>query len=290
MSNNEVLYVKGMNVSESDGDDDEQDIWDDRKLNDAYDKALRIANAEVAKRIAMSTNTQRKNSGQPDDKKEKIFAKPSLSKGKKKESNTKWKSGMHCRAVYEEDGCEYEAFILTILNEKECVVRFLGYENSEIVPISTLKPTLGKNERTKQIEEALQDKVENPYASTSEPDQMELGTSRDEGTSNPDLTQEERSFSRKQKAKKKKNNQNKYINGFELPELPLPVPNLTMLSNHGSNDMPLPPPPPLGFQSSNRSDSEDQAISSMLLSWYMSGYYTGLYQGLKRARDGRRNP
>lgn len=32
--------------------------WDDRKLNDAYDKALKIANAEVARRVAMSTNTQ----------------------------------------------------------------------------------------------------------------------------------------------------------------------------------------------------------------------------------------
>jgi hypothetical protein len=45
-----------------DSDDDEanEDIWDDRKLNDAYDKALKIANAEVAKRVAMSTNSQKK--------------------------------------------------------------------------------------------------------------------------------------------------------------------------------------------------------------------------------------
>lgn len=75
-----LLYVKGMNLvsklfkhtsefwddcalwwfcclqSESEGDDDDQ--WDDKKLNDAYDKAVRIANVEVAKRVAMSTNTQ----------------------------------------------------------------------------------------------------------------------------------------------------------------------------------------------------------------------------------------
>ncbi|CAG9790795.1 unnamed protein product [Diatraea saccharalis] len=47
--------------SESYDEDVDEDIWDDRKLNDAYDKALRIANAEVAKRVAMSTNTQHKN-------------------------------------------------------------------------------------------------------------------------------------------------------------------------------------------------------------------------------------
>lgn len=86
MSNGELLYVKGMNLvsnnllyfvynlinvflfnfvdlilsfqSETEDENVEEDIWDDRKLNDAYDKALKIANAEVAKRVAMSTNTQ----------------------------------------------------------------------------------------------------------------------------------------------------------------------------------------------------------------------------------------
>ena len=40
---------------QSDTDDDDQ--WDDKKLNTAYDKAVKIANIEVAKRVAMSTNT-----------------------------------------------------------------------------------------------------------------------------------------------------------------------------------------------------------------------------------------
>ncbi|XP_059062114.1 survival motor neuron protein [Achroia grisella] len=288
MSRNEILYVKGMNISESEVDDEEQDIWDDRKLNDAYDKALQIANAEVAKRIALSTNTNRKSNDQPDNKKDKTAPKPSTSKNNKKEPSTKWKSGMHCRALYEEDGLEYEAFILSVLNDKECVVRFLGYENSEIVPINTLKPTLGKTERTKQIEEALSEKAENPYANASpDPEQMEFGSNRDEASSNPEPVEQVRSCNRKQKTKKKKNN--KHINGYELPELPS-LPNLAMLLNSGPNDVPLPPPPPLGFHTSNRTDSEEQAISSMLLSWYMSGYYTGLYQGLKRAREGKRNP
>ncbi|KAM3961659.1 survival motor neuron protein-like [Aphomia sociella] len=287
MSKDEILYVKGMNISDPDSevDDGEEDIWDDRKLTDAYDKALRIANAEVAKRIAMSTNTQRKND-QPDNKKQKAKqarGKQDSSKNKKKESNIKWLAGMPCRACYEEDGCEYEAFVLTILSDNECVVRFLGYENSEIVPIDTLKPSLGKEERARQIEEALNDKSENGCTSP-EPDQMELSNAGDEEI---DPGHTNKSFNKLKNQKKKKNQGNKPMNGFDLPDIPMP--NLSMLTNHGPNDMPLPPPPPLGFHTSNGTDSEDQAISSMLLSWYMSGYYTGLYQGLKRAREEKRN-
>lgn len=48
---------------QSDTDEAEEDIWDDSKLNDAYDKALKIANAEVAKRVAMSTNTTQSKDG-----------------------------------------------------------------------------------------------------------------------------------------------------------------------------------------------------------------------------------
>ena len=37
---------------------------------------------------------------------------------------------------------------------------FTGYENSEIVSISSLKSSLGKTERTHQIEDALADKMD----------------------------------------------------------------------------------------------------------------------------------
>lgn len=37
---------------------------------------------------------------------------------------------MPCRAIYEGDGQEYEAFILRLISDTECVVRFLGlYED-----------------------------------------------------------------------------------------------------------------------------------------------------------------
>ncbi|KAI8434002.1 hypothetical protein MSG28_012153 [Choristoneura fumiferana] len=135
MSTSKILFEKGRRMmSESDLEievDADDDVWDDRKLNDAYDKALKIANHKKPRKEKLS--------------------KPSASKMPKKEE---WKPGMGCRALYEEDGLEYEAFVLRIINEKECVVRFLGYDNCEIVPINTLKESLGKKERQKQIEQA----------------------------------------------------------------------------------------------------------------------------------------
>lgn len=37
-----------------------------------------------------------------------------------------WKEGMLCQTMYFEDGLEYEAVITAILDEMECVVRFVG--------------------------------------------------------------------------------------------------------------------------------------------------------------------
>ncbi|KTG30700.1 hypothetical protein cypCar_00017562 [Cyprinus carpio] len=42
----------------------------------------------------------------------------------------------------------------------------------------------------------------------------------------------------------------------------------------------IPPPPPM----SPDSLEDDEALGSMLISWYMSGYHTGYYLGLKQGR------
>ncbi|CAG5059206.1 unnamed protein product [Parnassius apollo] len=286
MSNCEILYAKGMYLSETEDDAAEEDIWDDRKLNDAYDKALKIANTDVAKRLAMSTNTQhfpqkptQPNSEKGHSKIKKETSSQSAATKNAQKKTIQWKAGMPCRAIYEGDGQEYEAFVLRLISDQECVVRFLGYENSEIVSISTLKPTLGKHERTRQIQQAFCDKADDGFASQSPIDNMECS---DVGTS-PGST--DGSFQRKKKTPKKKRNQ-RMMN--TLADLPMEMINPAMLANLGSMDMPLPPPPPIGF-TNEHTDSEEQAISSMLLSWYMSGYYTGLYQGMKRAKENRRN-
>ncbi|XP_026727655.1 survival motor neuron protein isoform X2 [Trichoplusia ni] len=297
MSKSEILYVKGMNISESEGDDD--DPWDDKKLNDAYDKAVRIANVEVAKRVAMSTNTP-STTTEPVffSKKDKSSTKSYSAKKKESAQNMnhnvktnetlkeiKWKPGMPCRLVYMEDGMEYEAVFIRSIENDECIVKYLGYETQEIVQIDVLKPSMGKEARTRQIKEARREQTEDSFDSQS-PNLEAMETS--DRVMSPDSV--DRSSQRRKKSSKKKKNQSRHFHvtgGFDLPEMP-PMPNLSMLRNLGTGEMPM-PPPPMNFSSLDRSDSEEQAISSMLLSWYMSGYYTGLYQGLKRAKESRRN-
>ena len=45
----------------------------------------------------------------------------------------------------------------------------------------------------------------------------------------------------------------------------------------------LPPPPPIPLPSLDSKVTQDDALHSMLISWYMSGYHTGFYYGLKNA-------
>lgn len=49
----------------------------------------------------------------------------------------------------------------------------------------------------------------------------------------------------------------------------------------------IPPPPPPPPFSADVKDNE--ALSSMLMSWYMSGYHTGFYQALQQAREEQKN-
>ncbi|XP_045775647.1 survival motor neuron protein isoform X2 [Maniola jurtina] len=312
MSKSDVLYMRRDKTisSESGGEENDNDIWDDCKLNNAYDKALSMANIEVAKRLAMSTNTEANDS----TPKNPI---PNVTPAKtKKKNKNKWKAGMNCRAVYEEDGIEYEAIVTRIINDKECVVRFLGYENSEIMPISSLKQSLGKKQRNKQIAEALADGDFSVHSNTAEemdcsdrqtPEVKENRETRRIGQSKTrkrpiDTIKEKMSISAvcikrsktmettsSSKKKKSKKNTAKTTNGFTLPDLPsMHLPSFAELKNLAAIDMPIPPPPPMTMPR-QEADGEDQAMSSMLLSWYMSGYYTGLYQGMKRAREGKRS-
>ncbi|XP_022245191.1 survival motor neuron protein 1-like isoform X3 [Limulus polyphemus] len=45
----------------------------------------------------------------------------------------------------------------------------------------------------------------------------------------------------------------------------------------------IPPPPP--FPLDDEGVTDDEALASMLMSWYMSGYHTGYYQALRQMRS-----
>ncbi|XP_026333438.1 survival motor neuron protein isoform X2 [Hyposmocoma kahamanoa] len=242
----------------------EDDPWDDSKLKIAYDKAMRLANAvDVAQRVAMSTNSQIKQDR----------------KIKQEKQKKHWSPKMPCRAVYEGDGLEYEAVVQKIIDDTLCLVRFIGYNNSEVVPISGLSPSLGKEKQDLQIAQA---NYENEDSGILTGSREKMNSDSDNREPSPAMTVSEPSCDRRKKLPKKKKT-DKFTNGFKFPDVPMP--HIPMLSQLGLNgDMPVPPPPPLAFPAS-RIDTEEQAMSSMLLSWYMSGYYAGLYQGLKRSKE-----
>ncbi|XP_063627058.1 survival motor neuron protein [Cydia splendana] len=304
MSANKILFERGVrNASQSEQYEGvEGNDWDDTSLNSAYDSAMKIAKAEVAKRVAMSTNTQPED--RDDSKQSKKAAKAKQPVASSSKTKKEWKAGMACRAVYDDDGLEYEAFVLRVVDDHHCVVRFLGYENCEMVPIESLTPSLGKKERQKQIEQAALEKEDysNFEWRECESDRTMGKKQKEQANDQPNLEWREcesdramspgstdYSYGRKQKSPKKKKNQKP---NFEFPDMPFPMPSMpsmqmrNMMANLGSLEMPL-PPPPISIPT-ERPDPEEQAVSSMLMSWYMSGYYTGLYQGMKRAKQSRK--
>lgn len=79
-----------------------------------------------------------------------------------------------------------------------------------------------------------------------------------------------------------------YENVEEVVEEDYKINELTKnITNKETNIRPpmgfLPPPPPIPLPSLDSKVSEDDALHSMLISWYMSGYHTGFYYGLKNA-------
>ncbi|XP_065059599.1 survival motor neuron protein-like isoform X1 [Rhopilema esculentum] len=58
-------------------------------------------------------------------------------------------------------------------------------------------------------------------------------------------------------------------------------------AEHG---LPPPPPPPPAGLPINAENVSDDALASMLMSWYMVGYHTGYYQGLKQGNSGQPSP
>lgn len=67
---------------------------------------------------------------------------------------SKFSVGSFCRAIFSEDGQEYEAVINSI-NDSEgtqyCEVEFLGYGNVESIWMNDLKPSAGEAARKAQV-------------------------------------------------------------------------------------------------------------------------------------------
>lgn len=112
---------------------------------------MRLAQDKVAKRIAQSTNNQ---SG-VEAKSEEDSAAPS----------DEFQFGDQVRCTYSEDGVDYEAEVVAIVDEEQVVVKYVGYNNEETVETALLIPSWGKKARSEQIARA---NAQQEYATTGQ--------------------------------------------------------------------------------------------------------------------------
>ncbi|XP_017888982.2 survival motor neuron protein [Ceratina calcarata] len=239
-----VLFIRG-NGNSTNAED--EDIWDDSALIKAYDKAINLAKEEVGKRMGMEIENFQPKQKAPNFKPPRHTAKP----------HKKWAVGAPCRAVYSEDGEVYEAVISKIYeNSGTCIVKFVGYGNTEKVELNSLLESNGLQSQIAQHKDAVKEEFNGENADT---DQSTFFANA------------------------------KIFNGdkmdCEVEETETHKHQFMPGSSFNSADI-MPPAPPLPPQlMAKLPDNDADALSSMLMSWYISGFHTGYYHGLKQARS-----
>ncbi|XP_064472701.1 survival motor neuron protein-like [Ornithodoros turicata] len=168
------------------------------------------------------------------------------SANKEVQNAREWKQGDYCRCVYSGDNVTYEAKIKCIKGE-HCTVHYIGYGNEECIQLSDLSPSEGKKAR--QVQQARARSAVHTSSSNHSPKHSPMDF--------PSLGSLKRS-----------------PHQHSWNHSPKSYPD--MMRPQGI----LPPPPPV-FDGSVR---DDEALASMLMSWYMSGYHTGYYQAMMHSK------
>ncbi|EGI61071.1 PREDICTED: survival motor neuron protein isoform X1 [Acromyrmex echinatior] len=237
-----VLFVRENNS-------ENEDIWDDTALIQAYDRAVNLAKEEVAKRIAMDMQAQQTKH------KSNVKHLNHIRKPLKK-----WTVGAPCRAVYSVDGEVYEAIISKIHpNSGMCTVKFVGYQNAEKVEINSLLESEGLQSQIAQQKDALAQKADEEIIDSDTSTHFNLQDSKQINSEKMDYdTEDPRSF------------KHNAMPGFEYFNPAIDA---------------MPPAPPLPPLMAKLPETDADALSSMLMSWYLSGFHTGYYHGLKQAKN-----
>ena len=273
------------------GDDvDTDDVWDDRILQKSYNKAVKMVDAAIKKnKLKMKGDAEDRSARNETTLENKEKSTPqslpsssSSSSVQVKEDQVKDRGGKktdkyqhythkslvttyrfnaspgkYCRCPYSEDGRDYEAVICDVYPTSDSVlVRYIGYENEEVRPISLLKNSAGEQARQKQTEMALIDKSQEETVCDDEED-------TEDPSSSPERVDVEASSSSQKNSSPVKRTSSER----QEPNVPPQV---------------FPPCPPPLISSGN--SEEDEALASMLMSWYMSGYHTGYFQAMKKYR------
>lgn len=177
-----------------------------------------------------------------------------------KKTLKKWSVGSPCRAVYSVDGQVYEAIVSKIHESSGmCTVKFVGYQNSQKVELSSLLESKGLQSQNAQEEDALAQNL-------------------NEEAIDSDIS----TYFSQQNFKEIKDERMDYDieNSTPLKKNFMPEP------GHFNRTIDaMPPAPPLPPQlMAKLPETDADALSSMLMSWYISGFHTGYYHGLKQAK------
>ncbi|XP_058789961.1 survival motor neuron protein isoform X2 [Phymastichus coffea] len=226
----------------------QDELWDDTALIKAYDKAINKAKEEVSKRLGLE-NPQSAAMSSTNSTGTK-----SKHKATSQKNQRRWCVGSPCRAVYSEDGIVYEAVIVKIFDDsKTCIVKFIGYENIEKVKLDSLTESEGLQSQIAQQKEAAEAEKN---SANLEDDESHIANGYQE---NMDY----------------ETNEIKSFKNFYNPS-----------SSFNPNFGAIPPAPPLPPQFMARLPENDaDALSSMLMSWYISGFHTGYYHGMKQVQS-----
>jgi len=260
------------NRHESESD---EDVWDDRALISAYDRATSKVNEALAgKRHSGGKHASVTNSNvlEKKNKDKSVSSRRECDGEDEVLVKSKWNVGDSCRCVFSEDEVEYEAHITSIdIINNTCIVEYIGYGNEEEKSLEELKETqLGTLNLT------------HGQVDLNEQEESELAKSNIHLNANPNH--------RKGSLKKRTAHFNEATPHWLVNNSNHKTPSSV---NHGAanrqhNHMPhssMPPLiPPFMPDSSLPSTSEEEALASMLMSWYMSGYHTGYYKAMKQSK------
>lgn len=127
----------------------------------AYEESVRLQREEVAKQIAMKTNTKPKSEE----------AEEESSESSDEASVVVFKVGDFVRSTFADDGVDYEAEILKVNENDTCTIKYIGYGNEDRVKMENLVASWGPEAREEQ---KILAEVDQQASSEKEDNQEEL--------------------------------------------------------------------------------------------------------------------